>query len=594
MSKSKWAIGIVSVLAVMTLAGCGNSKSASTKTTKPTLPTSYSSKKKAISGGTLKVAEVNSSAFKGIWDDALTSNAEDTDVMQFGNEALFKYDKNFKYIKGGAADLSLNQKAKTATIKINPKVKWSDGKSLVAQDVAYAYKVLANKATQSEYYTGSIQNIVGIQAYHSGKAKDISGVQIKNKHTVVIHFKQMKPGMKTSGNGYIWENAEPYHYIKNISFSKLASSPQVRKHPLFYGPYKMSKVVSGESVEFTRNKYYYGGTPKLKKITVQVVSADSIAAAIKAHKYDLAIGGVPSSQYKKIKQVSGYTMTGKNALAYDYLGFNLGKYDAKTGKNVMNKNSKMANPSLRKAIAYAMNIDAVEKKFSNGLGSRLTTLIPPVFSQYHDKSAKGFPLNLKKANALLNKAGYKKGKDGYRTDPKGKKLTIHLAEMEGNANTQAIVQNYIQQWKKIGLRVKLTNGRLLDMNNFYEKVQANSSDIDMFEAAWSLSSEPSPADLFNENAPYNMGRFVTKENTKLLNNIDSQKAFNTNYRVKAFKKWQEYMNKEAAYVPENTVLNWYPVNNRVKNFYLTGNSTVANGLQTNWSKVQVTSNSLSK
>lgn len=588
MSK-KWSVGAVAVLAALTLAACGNSKSASsTSSSKPTLPLSYSSKKSAIKGGTLEVAEVNTAAFKGIWDNALTTNAEDTDMMQYGNESLFATDKNFKIVNGGAANLKLNQKAKTATIKINPKVKWSDGKPLVAQDVAYAYKVLANKGTASQYYTGSIANIKGIAAYHAGKAKDISGVQIKNKRTVVIHFKVMKPGMKTSGNGYFWENAEPYHYIKNVPFKKLASSDQIRKHPLFFGPFKLAKEVSGESVKWVPNTYYYKGTPKLKEIDMQVVSPDSIAAALKAHKYDVTYG-LGSSTYGKVKNTSGYTFTGKQALSYDYLGFNLGKYDAKTGKNVMNKNSKMADPSLRKAIAYAMNIDAVEKKFSYGLGSRLTTLIPSAFSKYQDKSAKGFPLNIKKANALLNKAGYKKGKDGYRTDPKGKKLTIHLAEMQGNSNTQAIVKNYIQQWKKVGLRVKLTNGRLLDMNNFYEKVQANSSDVDMFEAAWSLSSEPSPMDLYSENAPFNMGRFVSKENTKLLNDIDSQKAFNTSYRVNAFKKWQDYMNKEAAYVPETEVVQSYAVNNRVKNFSLS-NATK----DSNWAKVEVTSNSLSK
>ena len=234
--------------------------------------------------------------------------------------------------------------------------------------MAYAYKVLANKGTASQYYTGSIANIKGIAAYHAGKAKDISGVQIKNKCTVVIHFKVMKPGMKTSGNGYFWENAEPYHYIKNVPFKKLASSDQIRKHPLFFGPFKLAKEVSGESVKWVPNTYYYKGTPKLKEIDMQIVSPDSIAAALKAHKYDVTYG-LGSSTYGKVKNTSGYTFTGKQALSYGYLGFNLGKYDAKTGKNVMNKNSKMADPSLRKAIAYAMNIDAVEKKFSYGLGS---------------------------------------------------------------------------------------------------------------------------------------------------------------------------------------------------------------------------------
>ena len=89
----------------------------------------------------------------------------------------------------------------------------------------------------------------------------------------------------------------------------------------------------------------------------------------------------------------------------------------------------------------------------------------------------------------------------------------------------------------------------MEMNSFYDKVQNDSKDVDMFMGAWSLSSEPSPNDLYNAKAPYNFSRFVTAKNTKLLQEMDSQKAFNTNYRVKKFHEWQKYMDDEAYVVP---------------------------------------------
>lgn len=70
----------------------------------------------------------------------------------------------------------------------------------------------------------------------------------------------------------------------------------------------------------------------------------------------------------------------------------------------------MNNVSLRKAMAYAMNIDAVNKRYSNGLTFRINTLIPEQFGDFSDKNIKGYPYNLKKANELLDKAGYKKKK----------------------------------------------------------------------------------------------------------------------------------------------------------------------------------------
>ena len=38
-------------------------------------------------------------------------------------------------------------------------------------------------------------------------------------------------------------------------------------------------------------------------------------------------------------------------------------------------------------------------------------------------------------------------------------------------NQEATVQNYIQQWKKVGLHVTLTTGRLIEFNSFYDKVE---------------------------------------------------------------------------------------------------------------------------
>ena len=40
--------------------------------------------------------------------------------------------------------------------------------------------------------------------------------------------------------------------------------------------------------------------------------------------------------------------------------------------------------------------------------------------------------------------------------------------MSGNSTQEPIIQNYIQQWKKLGLNVKLTGGRLMEMNSFYD------------------------------------------------------------------------------------------------------------------------------
>ncbi|WP_172983322.1 oligopeptide ABC transporter substrate-binding protein, partial [Lactobacillus helveticus] len=522
------SIGLVTG-AVLTLAACGQKSNDNAGVNDAKKFPQQTPKKAVKKGGTLSYALETDTPFTGIFNNELSTSQPDADVAQFGNESLFDTDDSYKINSKGPATFKLDRKAKTITIEVKKGVKWSDGKQVTAKDVEYEYEIMANKGSKSQRYTASLQNIVGLTDYHDGKSKTISGIEMsdgENGRKVVIHFKEMKPGMLQSGNGYFLESASPYHQLKNIPFDKLQSSDAVRKNPIFFGPYKISKIVRGQSVTWVPNKYYWRGTPKLDKITISVVNPNSASQAIKSHKFDIA--DVVNSQWDQVKNTKDVNFVAKVPLAYSYMGFKVGKW--KDGRNVMDPKAKMNNKSLRQAMAYAMNIDAVNKRYTHGLSFRVPTLIPEQFGDYFNKNVKGYSYNLKKANQLLDKAGYKK-KGTYRVQPNGKPLTINLAAMAGNSTLEPITRNYIQQWKKIGLNVKLTTGRLIEFNSFYDKIQNDSKDVDVFMAAWSLSSEPSPNDLYNEKAPFNFTRFVTKKNTQLLGEMDSQKAFNHKYRV---------------------------------------------------------------
>ena len=570
MKKSKilGSVGIAS-LAALTLAACGKSNDNNTEEVKKAskFPTEMP-KKTAKQGGTVKFAIENDSPFTGIFASELSTTKIDTDVASPGNESLFDVDDDYKINDKGPATLKINRKNNTVTITLKKGVKWSDGKQVTAKDMEYSYEILANKATKSQRYTASLQNIKGLKEYHEGKAKTISGIELpdgENGLTMVLHYTELKPGMYNSGNGYFSENAEPYHYLKDVPFSKLMSSDKIRKRPLYFGPYKLDKLVRGQSATWVPNKYYWRGKPKLDKIVCQVVSTNSTTQAIKSHKFDVA--KVINSQWKQTKDAKGVNFIAKIPLSYSYLAFKVGKFDAKTSKNVMNPKSKMSNRSLRQAMAYAMNIDQVNKKYNSDLNFHIPTLIPAPFGDYFDKDAKGYNYNLKKANEILDKAGYKK-KGKWRVQPNGKPLKIKFLGMAGSAVQEPIIQNYIQQWHKIGLNVSLYNGRLIEINSFYDKVQNDDPGVDMFMGSWSLSSEPSPADIYNEGAPFNFSRFVTPENTKLLNEIDSQKAFDHKYRVEKFHEWQEYMNKEAYVVPVNNSYEITAVNKKLTGYTL--------------------------
>lgn len=520
----------------------------------------------AIKGGTLKVGLQTDGPFKGMFLYELYEDAYDDQILRYTSNTLFPTKEDFLLDDDGLAKLTVDDNAKKATITIKKDVKWSDGEPFTADDVIYPYLIIGNKDYTGIRYDADFQNIVGAKEYHAGKAKDISGIKKVDDHTVEISFKKLSPAIYSGGDG-LWGYAAPKHQLKDIAIKDLQKSDAVRKNPVTLGAFVINKIVKGESVELVANKNYWKGQPKIDKVVISTVSSATAAEAMKTGKFDVLAPNYPANDYSTIKDFNNITVLGRPELAYSYIGFKQGKWDSKKSEVVVDENAKLADPNLRKAIAYGMDIETVAEQYYEGLRSRGNSLIPPVFSAYYDDSLEGYKYDPEKAKKILDDAGYKdKDNDGYREDKDGKPLSINLAGMAGSDKDNKIVQYYIQNWKAIGLKVELTTGRLIEFNAFYDKVKADDKDIDMYMAAWGTGTNPSPIGLYSKKAPFNYARWTTPELEKELEAIDSNKALDKEYRAKAFRKWQETMYEDAVTVPMYFRTEIVPVNKRVKNW----------------------------
>lgn len=550
----------------LTLAACGGGKDDSAKkeaVKADALPTKVENTKEAVKDGTLQVALVAESPFKGVLNPVYYDDGYDASLMGPVVESAFGYDENFKIDDSGAATLTLDKDKKTATIKFKDNVNWSDGQPVGADDYIYTIEVIANKDYPGVRYDDEIINIVGAEEFHDGKADTISGLKKIDDKTVEITFKEISPDMKASGGG-IWEAIIPKHYYQDVAVKDIGENDKTRKTPLGFGPYKVKSIVPGESVEFEANENYWKGAPKTKHIVITRVPSASIKEALKSGKYDLALS-VTGEQYKELSDLDNTTILGKQELAYTYIAFNLGKWNADKGEVEMVPGRKMDNVKLRQAIGYAVDNDAIGQKFYHGLRSNASTLIPPVFKSYHDSSIEGYTYNQEKAKQLLDEAGYKDTDgDGLREDPQGKKFTITYASMAGSIGEE--LTNYqLQSWKDVGLDVQLLDGRLTEFNSFYEKLKAHDEKIDMYQAAWGTGTSPNPTGIYGRKAQFNYVGFASDELDKILADINSEKSFDEKFEAEAYKKFQQYMVDQAVVIPSlyrNEIL---PVNKRVKN-----------------------------
>ena len=567
----KKSLVFLSVAAALTLAACGsanNNSSTSSETSKAASKSKFSSEVThdgtAVKGGTLKYALVTASPFSGIFIDELSSNSTDSTIASQVDESMFEYDENRKLTNTGLASIEFDIENKSVTIKLNAKdYKWSDGQPFTIDDYIFAIEAIGNKDYTGIRYNNRYTNIVGMKDFHEGKSDSISGVEKVDDYTVKLHFEKMLPSMQLSG-GAIPAYTMPKHIFKDIPVKEWEQSEYVRGNKVVgLGAFTIESVVAGESVTLKANEYYYKGRPKLDKVVMQVVSPESIVSEMKAGNYDIAT--MPSAQYEAFKDLTNVTYVSTFAPSYEYIAFHLGKYDKAQGKNVTDPNAKMADVNLRQAMGYALDIDAAGENLYNGLNYGTNSIILPFFKDVYNKEQEGFTYNPEKAKQLLDEAGYKDvDGDGLRENKDGSKLQINFAARTRDAANESLVQQYLLWWKEIGLDVQLYTGRTIESNNFYEKVQSDDPEIDIFAAGWGVGYDPNPANLFGETAKFNFSRYVNEEGTNIIKKIASTEAFDEAKNVEFYKEWQAYAKDKAFLIPTLVGDSVTAVNKRVK------------------------------
>ena len=569
MMKKRNVMILFSATAALTLAACG-SKEQSSSSSSTSGTTKYASEVThdgtPIKGGTLKYAIVSSSPFSGIFADELSSDTNDSSIGGLIDESMFDYDENRKLTNTGLASIEFDVENKTATVTLNSKdYKWSDGQPVTIDDYIFAYQAIGNKDYTGVRYDDDYKNVVGMEEYHDGKADSVSGLEKVDDYTVKIHFKEMSPSMQLAG-GSVCAYIMPKHIFKDIPEAEWEKSDYVRGTKFVgLGQFKIESIVAGESVTLVPNEHYFRGVAKVDKVVMEVVSPDNIVSEMKAGNYDIAT--MPNSQYEAYKDLTNVTFLGSQASAYEYIGFHLGKYDKETGKNVTDPNAKMADVNLRQAMAYALDIDAAGQNLYNGLQHSSNSIIIPFFKDVYNKDQEGFSYNPEKAKQLLDEAGYKDvDGDGIRENKDGSKLTINFAARTRDEANESLVQQYLNWWKEIGLNVQLYTGRTIELNSFYDKVQADDPEIDVFSAGWSTGYDPDPSGLFGETAQFNFERYVDAEGTAIMNKISSTESFDSAKNVEFYKEWQKYVHDKAFIFPTLVGEELTAVNKRVKYF----------------------------
>lgn len=508
-----------------------------------------------------------SSPFQGLFEPAFYEGEDDYQVLEFITEAMFRVKDDLTTVPG-IASWQESDDHTVFTFRIRPGVRWHNGDELTVEDWKFALETIASpEYTGSRYY--SVEMISGAEAYHKGKAKEISGIKVIDPYTLRITMNSVRVNALDN----LWPYPMNKRVYSGIAVKDMPDSDPVRKHPIGIGPFEVTHIQPGQLVEMKAFEDYYQGKPLLDGVTYKVFDDKDIVNLLDENVIDMATA--PRDAYASLKQLDQVNILQSPELSYEYIGFKFGSWDHESQKIVMD-NPKFADKRLRQAMYYALDREGIINQYSYGLGSLIETPVPSSsWAKIPDSEINTYPYSPERAKALLNEAGYvDRDGDGFREDPKGAPFVIHYDAMTGSTTAEARTRAILQNWRDVGLDVRLNGGQLKDLNTFYEAVENDDPSVELFNGVWGLASDPDPSGLWREIDLWNYPRFSSKRNEELIREGVGIKSYDKEHRKQVYYEWQKLVNDEVPMIFFAERINITAVNKRLQNVKVNSMSNI--------------------
>ncbi|EGQ3264825.1 ABC transporter substrate-binding protein [Staphylococcus pseudintermedius] len=554
MKKAYRYLWFLSLIVVVVLSACG-------KNGNETSNTSNKTGKSDAKGGTLTVgiAEPPEGNFQSIF----TGSTGDSNVIDFFNDSLIDVGDDLKIkpkILSWEKDKNDDLKY---TFKVKKGIQWQDGNPFTINDWVFTLETLADPDYDGPRYSG-VAVIQGAEEKRNGQADRISGIKKIDDYTAEITFKEHKANNLLE----LWTSAPISEKVfKDIPVKDMAKSDAVRKNPIGIGPYKVKRIVDGESVELVKNKDYWRGEPNIDNINLRVVEQTSMTQALENGDIDMATITAPIAKEIKDSGSENLQLLQAPSTSYAIVGFVLNDYDKKAQK-IGKERPKYQDKKLRQAMAYAINRKEWIDAFYYGYGKPLNGLIPSAhWSGAKEGDVKEYKYDVDKAKQLLDEGGYKdKDGDGFREDPQGKPFVVNLKHYAGSNPTfeprTAALKGY---WEKVGLKTKV---EMEEFGKYSSDLEKSSKDMEVYFRTWQQGSDPDPSELYRSTVLWNESRYNNPKADKILDEaVDTKVVGDDNdKRKEKYLEWQKIMAEDVPVIPIVELEDVTAVSSRVKNF----------------------------
>ncbi len=236
---------------------------------------------------------------------------------------------------------------------------------------------------------------------------------------------------------------EPEAYKTQTAFDTDPMNPG-----LYMGPYVMTQAKTGSHMVFERNQKWWGKAPAFDKITVRVIEntttleANLLSGGIDMISGELGLNVDQALAFEK-RHGSKFNILFKPGLIYEHI-------------DLMLDNPVLQDIRVRQALMYATDRKAISERLFGGKQPVAHTGVNPLDWVY-DENVATYELDLAKADALLNEAGWTKKADGMRANAAGEALRFQLMTTAGNRTRELVEQVLQSQWKAAGIDIDIRN-----------------------------------------------------------------------------------------------------------------------------------------
>lgn len=429
-------------------------------------------------GGTLRLLWWQAAT---ILNPHLAQGTKDFDAARLVLEPLAAIAPDGKPVARLAAEVpttengGVSKDLKTITWKLKSGVKWSDGSAFTADDVVFTWQYMADPKTA---------------ATTASTVASVAKVEAVDASTVRVTFKEPNPfpyEIFASALGMIIQKNQ----FKDFTGEKAKDAPGNQK-PIGTGPYKVTEFKPGDVVSYAINdQYREANKPFFKEVQFKGGGDATSAARAALQTGDIDYSWNLQVEASILKQLAE---GGKGELVtaispnVERLLLNRTNPNAPGDQRSepTTKHPFLSDLNVRKALAMATDRAPVGAQlYGDGITGKASCNIITAPTPVVSKNTDTFDVckfDLKKAEELLDAAGWKKGADGIRA--KGgvrMEITFQTTVNPVRQKTQDIVK---AGWEKLGIKVEL---RTIPASIFFSSDVANPdtaakffTDVEMF------------------------------------------------------------------------------------------------------------------